>query len=88
MLYVILQSADDVTLYSMCDQLASKLDSNLPDRVDWGRKWPVDHEIGKAQLVSFDHSNVLSLLKKAGFKILGLPFSYKLNWGLLQCLYY
>ena len=40
--------ADDTTLYSKCDQasdlwqqleLASELESNLRDTVDWGRKW-------------------------------------------------
>ena len=30
--------ADDTTLYAKCDQLASELDSNLPDRAEWGRK--------------------------------------------------
>ena len=41
-------SADDTTLYSKCDQasdlwqqleLASELESDLQDTVDWGRKW-------------------------------------------------
>ena len=43
--------ADDTTLYSKCDQafylwqqleLASELESDLLDTVDWGRKWIVD----------------------------------------------
>ena len=43
--------ADDTTLYSKCDQasdlwqqlqLASELESDLRDTVDWGRKWLVD----------------------------------------------
>ena len=43
--------ADDTTLYSKCDQasdlwqeleLASELESDLRDLVDWGRKWLVD----------------------------------------------
>ena len=43
--------ADGTTLYSKCDQvsdlwqqleLASELESNLRDTVDWGRKWLVD----------------------------------------------
>ena len=58
--------ADDTTLYSKCDQasdlwqqleLASELESDLRDTVDWGRKWLVDFNAGKTQLVLFDQSN-------------------------------
>ena len=58
--------ADDTTLYSKCDQasdlwqqleLASELESDLRDTVDWGKKWLVDFNAGKTQLVSFDQSN-------------------------------
>ena len=54
--------ADDTTLYSKCDQasdlwqqleLASKLESDLRDTVDWVKKWLVDFNAGKTQLVSF-----------------------------------
>ena len=38
-------------------ELASKLESDLQDTVDWGRKWLVDFSAGKTQLVSFDPSN-------------------------------
>ena len=57
--------ADYTTLYSECDQvsdpwqqleLASELESDLRDTVDWGRKWLVDFNAGKTQLVSFDRS--------------------------------
>ena len=57
--------ADDITLYSKCDQasdlwqqpeLASVLESDLRDTVDWGRKWLLDFNAGKTQLVSFDQS--------------------------------
>ena len=57
--------ADDTTLYSKCDQasdlwqqleLASELESDLRDTVDWGRKWLVDFNAGKTQRVSFDWS--------------------------------
>ena len=53
------------TLYSKCDQasdlwqqleLASELESDLRDTVDWGRKLLVDFNSGKTQLVSFDRS--------------------------------
>ena len=54
---------DDTTLYSKCDQasdlwqqleLASELESDLRDTADWRRKWLVDSNAGKTQLVSFD----------------------------------
>ena len=54
---------NDTTLYSKCDQasdpwqqleLASELESHLRDTVDWGKKWIVDFNAGKTQLVSFD----------------------------------
>ena len=52
--------ADDTTLYSECNQasdlwkqleLASKLESDLQDTVDWARKWLVDFIVGRTQLV-------------------------------------
>ena len=58
--------ADDTTLYSKCDQasdlwqqleLTPELESGLRDTVDWGRKWLVYFNAGKAQLVLFDRSN-------------------------------
>ena len=58
--------ADDATPYSKCDQasdlrqqleLASQLESDLRDTVGWDRKWLVDFNAGKIQLVSFDRSN-------------------------------
>ena len=51
--------ADNSTLYFKCDQvldlwkqleLASELESDLRDIVDWGRKWLVDLNAGKNQL--------------------------------------
>ena len=53
-------------LLSKCDQasdlwqqleLASENESDLSNTVDWGRKWLVDFNAGKTQLVSFDWSN-------------------------------
>ena len=92
--------ADDTTLYSKCDQasdlwqqleLASELESDLRDTVDWGRKWIVDFNAGKTQLVSFDRSKNTGTLdvkmdgsvleEKTSFKMLGLTFSSKLDWG-------
>ena len=58
--------ADDPTLYSKCHQashlwqqleLASEVESDLRDTVDWGKNWLVDFNAGKTQLVLFDWSN-------------------------------
>ena len=38
-------------------ELASELESDLRGTVDWGRKWLVDFNAGKTQLVLFDQSN-------------------------------
>ena len=55
--------ADDTSLYCKCDQvsdlwqqleLASELETDLRHTVDWGRKWLVDFNGGKTQLVLFD----------------------------------
>ena len=91
---------DDTTLYSKCDQashlwqqleLASELGSDLQETVNWGKKWLVDFNAGKTQLVSFDQSNNngsidvkmdWSVLEdKSSFMMLGLTFSSKLDWG-------
>ena len=58
--------------------------------MDWGRKWLVDFNAGKTQLVSFDPSNNTGandvkmdgsvLEEKPSFKMLGLTFSSKLDW--------
>ena len=90
---------DDTTLCSKCDQasdmwqqleLASELEFDLRDTVDWGRKFLVDFNAGKTQMVSFDRSNNTGsidvkmdgsvLEEKSSFKMLGLTFSSKLNW--------
>ena len=58
--------ADDTTLYPACDQasdfwrqfeLASDLQSDLRETVDWGKTWLVDFNAGETQLVLFDWSN-------------------------------
>ena len=78
--------AGDRTLYSKFDQasdfwqqleLASELESDLQDTVDWGRKWLVDFSAGKIQLVSFDWSYNTGAVdvKMDGF------VSSKLDWG-------
>ena len=89
--------ADDTTLYSKCDQasdlwqqleLASEIESDLRDTVDLDRKWLVDFNAGKTQLVSLDGSkntgaidvkmNGSVLEENTYFKMLGLTFSSKL----------
>ena len=93
-------NADDTTLYSKCDQasdpwqqleLTSELEFDLWDTVDWGKKWLVDFNAGKTQLISFDWSknkgsidmkmDASVLEEKSSFKMLGLTFSSKLDWG-------
>ena len=90
--------ADDTTLYSKCNQasdlwqqleLASELESDLQDTVDWGRKWLADFNAGKTQLVSFDRSKNTGAIdvkmdgsvleEKTYFKMLGLTFFSKLD---------
>ena len=87
--------ADDTTLCYKCNQasdlwqqleLASELDS-----VDWGRKWLDGFNAGKTQLLLFDRSNNTSAIdvkmhgsvleEKPYFKMLGLTFFSKLDWG-------
>ena len=71
--------------------MASELESDLQETVDWGKKRLADFNPGKSQLVSFDRSNNNGsigvkmdgsvLEEKSSFKILGLTFSSKLDWG-------
>ena len=59
--------------------------------MDWGKKWLVDFNAGKTQLVLFDLCNNTGsinvkmdgsiLEEKSSFKMLGLTFSSKLDWG-------
>ena len=59
--------------------------------MDWGRNWLVDFNARKTPLVSFDRSNNVGatdvkidgflLEEKLSFKMLGLTFSSKLDWG-------
>ena len=58
--------------------------------MDWGKKWLVDFNAGKTQLVLFDRSYNNGSIdvemdgsvveEKSSFKMLGLPFSSKLDW--------
>ena len=90
--------ADDTTLYSECNQasdlwkqleLASKLESDLQDTVDWVRKWLVDFIVGRTQLVFLTGLITpvplmwkwmdLFIKKNHFFKMLGCCLSL-LNW--------
>ena len=93
--------ADDTTLYSKYNQasdvwqqleLASELESDLQDTVDWIRKWFVDINTGKTQLVLSDLSSNSGTIdvkingsaleektRKSYFKMLGLSFSTNLD---------
>ena len=71
--------------------MAFELESDLRCTLDWGKKWLVDFNAGKTQLVSFDWSNNNGsidvkmdgsvLEEKSSFKMLGLTFSSKLDLG-------
>ena len=61
------------------------------ETLDWDKKWLVDLNGGKAQLISFDWSNNTNsidakmdesvLEEKSSFKMLGLTFFSKLDWS-------
>ena len=70
-------------------RLASESESDLRDTVNWGRKWLVDFNAGKIELISCDRSNNTDAIdvkmdgyvleEKSCFKVLGLTFSSKLD---------
>ena len=58
---MILLSTVNVIRHLICGSnwylvLVSKIKSDLQDTVDWERKWLVNFNAGKTQLVSFDQS--------------------------------
>ena len=72
-------------------ELTSELEFDLRHTVDWDKKWLVDFNAGKTELAPFDQSNNNGsidvkmngsvLEEKSSFRMLGLTFSSKLNWG-------
>ena len=72
-------------------ELTFELESGQRDTVDWRRGWLVDSNAGKTQLISFERSNNTGaiymkmdgsiLQENSSFRILGLTFSSKLDWG-------
>ena len=71
--------------------MASELESGLQDTANWDRKWLNDFNAGNTQLVSSDRSKNTGAIgmkmdgsvleEKLSFKMLGLTFSSKLDWG-------
>ena len=69
--------------------MASELEYDLQDTVDWGREWLVDFNAGKTQLVLFDWFNNTGasdvkidgsvLEEKLFFKMLSFTFSSTLD---------
>ena len=72
-------------------ELASELESDPQDTVDWGKKWLVDFNGGKTHVVLFDLSNNTGYIdvkmdgslieEKSPFKILVFTFFPKLDLG-------
>ena len=75
--------------------MASELETDLCNTVDWGRVaclWLVDFNARKSRLISFNWSNNNGafdvktdgsvLEEKSSFKMPGLIFSSKLDWAL------
>ena len=91
MMLLFILKCDQVS--DLCQQLelAYELKSNLQDTVDWSKKWLVDFNAGKTQLVLFDWSKNNGsidvkmdgsvLEEKSWFKMLCLTFSSKLDWS-------
>ena len=72
-------------------EFTCELEPDSRETADWGRKWLFNFSAKKTQLVSVDrpnNSNVINvkmdgsvLEEKSFFRILGLSFSPKLDWG-------
>ena len=72
-------------------ELASELESDLQETKDQGRWWLDDFNAEKTQLVLFEQSNNIGAInvkmdesvleEKSPFKMLGLTFSSKMEWG-------
>ena len=79
-----------VRSHTSCRSLLLNLNLTY-ETLEWGRKWLVDFNAGKTQLVSFDQSKNTGAIdvkmdgslpqEKTSFKMLGLTFSSKLDWG-------
>ena len=80
-----------ILLLSVIRHLICELKFDLGDTVDWSKKWLLDFNDGKTELVSFDQSNNTGSIHvkmdrcvfevKPFFKMLWLTFSSKLDLG-------
>ena len=71
--------------------MSSELESDLQDTVGWYKKGLVDFNTVKTHLVLFNWSNNAGAIdvkldgpvleEKSSFKVLGLTFSTKMDWG-------
>ena len=71
--------------------MASELEFDLQDTMDWDKKWLVDFNAGNIQLASFDQSdNTVAVdvkmdgsvfKEKSSFTMQRLTFCSKLSWG-------
>ena len=96
MLMILLSKCDQASDLRQQLELASELEYDLWDTLDWGKKWLNDFNAGKILLVSFDRSNNNGLIdmkmagsvldKKSSFKMLGLTFFSKLDYVLTSSL--
>ena len=96
MLMILLSKCDQASDLRQQLELASELEYDLRDTLDWGKKWLNDFNAGKILLVSFDRSNNNGLIdmkmagsvldKKSSFKMLGLTFFSKLDYVLTSSL--
>ena len=92
MLMILLTKCDQASDLWQQLELASELESDLQDTVEWSRNWLVDLIARKTQLVLFDRSKNNGsidlkmdgsiLVEKSSFKMLGLTFSFKLDLAL------
>ena len=82
---------DDATLYSKYGQasdlwqqleLASELESDITDTVEWGRRCLVDFNAEITQLVSFDRPNTDAIDVKMNGSVLEEKSSFKMLAGL------
>ena len=86
MLIIVNQKCDEASdLWKQLEQ-ASEVESDLQDTVNWGKKWLVDFNAGKTQLVLFHwfywcEDGWVFSWRKISFKMTGLTFSSKLDWG-------
>ena len=91
MLIILLSKSDQTSDLWQQLESTSELEPDLKDTIDWSKKWLVDFNAGKTQLIFFDWSNNTGAMdvkmngsvleEKLYFKILGLSFSTKLDWG-------